>query len=390
MNYRRILAALLVAFTLFTGATVLAAGSAADPLVSRSYLKTIFTTPLETYVQTALEGFDAAFQAKISGVQTVAEAYAREKVAASYTEELSAAVESRVRELLAQQATDGLTAGMMLAEVQKGHVITGPTGACIIFLTGTGRTAGPAGAELLNVTAGSTRTPGLDIKEGILYMILADDGSGIEVTSDTAQVLVRDGARVGAQVRYEQYALALNHLNIFRGTGSSFELERCPSRQEALIMLIRLLGEEPAALAGADDAPFTDLTNWADGRKYVAHAYREGYTNGMGNGLFGPTLDSTLEQYLTFVLRSLGYRDGVDFRWDTTSRDLAVQLGLLTKAELAEIDREGFLRDHVALISWRALSCDTTDGFGTLAVRLIRNGVITLAQLQEAEALLAQ
>ncbi len=389
MKYRRILAALLAAFTLFTGATVLAAGSAADPLVSRSYLKTIFTTPLETYVQTALDGFDAAFAAKVQGVQTAAEAYAREKVALSYGEELSDAVEARVRELLAAQAADSMTAGMELAEVKKGHVITGPTGACVIFLTGTGRTAGPAGAEILNVTAGSTRTPGLNIKEGILYMILADDGSGIEVTSDTAQVLVRDGARVGVQVRYEQYALALNHLNIFRGTGSSFELERCPSRQEALIMLIRLLGEEPAALAGADDAPFTDLTNWADGRKYVAHAYRQQYTNGMGNGLFGPTLDSTLEQYLTFVLRSLGYQDGVDFQWDTTSRDLAVQLGLLTEAELAHIDREGFLRDHVALISWRALSCQLKNGFGTLAVQLIQNGVITLSQLQEAESLLS-
>ena len=68
MNYRRILAALLAAVTLFTGATVLAAGSAADPLVSQSYLKTIFTTPLETYVQTALEGVSAAFDDKILGV----------------------------------------------------------------------------------------------------------------------------------------------------------------------------------------------------------------------------------------------------------------------------------------------------------------------------------
>ena len=389
MNYRRILAALLVAFTLFTGATVLAAGSAADPLVSQSYLKTLFTTPLETYVQTALEGVSAAFDAKILGVQTAAEAYAREKVAASYAEELSAAVEGRVRELLAQQADGQLTAGMELAEVPKDHVITGPTGACVIFLTGIGRTEGPEGAEILNVTAGSTRTPGLDIKEGILYMILADDGSGIRVTSDTAQVLVRDGARVGTQVRYEQYALALNHLNIFRGTGSSFELERCPSRQEALIMLIRLLGEEPAAMAGENDAPFTDLTNWVDGQKYVAYAYRQGYTNGMGGGKFGPTLDSTLEQYLTFVLRSLGYKDGEDFQWDTTSRELAVQLGLLTAGELAQIDREGFLRDHVALISWRALSCQLKGDFSTLSVRLIQNGVITLAQLQEAEALLS-
>ena len=179
MNYRRILAALLVAFTLFMGATVLAAGSAADPLVSQSYLKTIFTTPLETYVQTALGGVSAAFEAKTQGVRAAAETYAREKVAAFYGAELSAAVENRVRSLLAQQAAGQLTAGMTLAEVPKDHVITGPAGACVLFLTGTGRTEGPEGAEILNVTAGSTRVPGRDIKAGILYMILADDGSGI-------------------------------------------------------------------------------------------------------------------------------------------------------------------------------------------------------------------
>ena len=57
--------------------------------------------------------------------------------------------------------------------------------------------------------------------------------------------------------------------------------------------------------------------------------------------------------------------------------------------ELAQIDREGFLRDHVALISWRALSCQLKGDFSTLSVRLIQNGVITLAQLQEAEAMLS-
>ena len=51
MKYRRIIAALLVAFTLFTGATALAAGTATDPLVSKSHLKTVFTQPLENYLQ---------------------------------------------------------------------------------------------------------------------------------------------------------------------------------------------------------------------------------------------------------------------------------------------------------------------------------------------------
>ncbi len=377
MKYRRLIAALLAAMTLFTGATALAAGTATDPLVTVSHLKTVFTQPLETYVKTALEGMEATFLTKTQGLQAVADAYIREKVALSYADVLSEAVLARVQELMQSDGQNTLTKGMTARTLKKGDRITGPAGASVMFVSGSGRTIGPAGSEILNITAGSPRAPGLDIRTGILYMMVADNGSGIEVTSDTAAVLVKDGARAGYEPQYTVYADALRDLGLFQGSNKGYELERAPSRVEALIMLIRLLGEENAALAGDTATPFNDLAIWEQGKQYVAYGYRMRYTNGTGATTFSPMLSGTLEQYLTFVLRSLGYRDGEDFVWNTTSRDLAVQLGLLTADELAAIGQEGFKRDHVVLVSYRALDCPLRDGSGTLADRLVWAGVIS-------------
>ncbi|MBQ4578154.1 MAG: hypothetical protein IJA84_03730 [Clostridia bacterium] len=384
MKYRRIVAAALAAFTLFTGATAFAAGTAADPLVSQSYLETVFNEPLEDYIETVFDTLAASLEAKTEGLQTAAESYARKRVAEVYAEELAEAVLEKLEELREGEETT-LTAGMTQRTLKKGDVVTGPPGASVMFVTGTGKVVGPAGSEILNVTAGSTRKPGPAIREGILYMMLADDGSGIEVTSNTAAVLLKDGARGGYELQYEGYADALNLLGLFRGTDAGYELERAPSRIEALIMLIRLLGEDADALAGNTVSPFLDLSDWADGRRYVAYAYRMRYTNGTGPTTFGPNQNSALEQYLTFVLRALGYEDGVDFLWDSTCRDLALDIGLLEDGELEAIARDGFRRDHVAAISYRALDCDLQDGSGTLGDRLVDLGVVTRDLLRVSE-----
>ncbi len=388
MKYRRIIAAILVAATLFTGATALAAGTAADPLVTKSYLETVFSTPLKEYINTAVLGVQASLQSKIDGLQTAADDYARKQVAAVYADNLSEAVLQRVQELMAGTTQTTLTAGMTQRTLKKGDQITGPAGASFMFVSGMGKLIGPSGSDIINITAGSTRKPGAEIRTGILYMITADNGSGIEITSDTAVVLVKDGARAGYEAQYLNYARALEVLGIFRGSDKGFELERAPSRVEALIMLIRLLGEETDAQMGDAVSPFNDLNIWEGGKYYIAYAYRMRYTNGTSPTTFSPNLTNTLEQYLTFVLRALGYQDGVDFTWNTTSRDLAVQLGLLEQAELSAIDRDGFKRDHVALISFRALACQLKDGSGMLVNRLISDGIITWEQVEAASSLI--
>ena len=61
-------------------------------------------------------------------------------------------------------------------------------------------------------------------------MVLADDGSGVEITSDTAAVLVRDGYRVVSsyEPQYTPYADALKTLGLFFGSNKGYELGARP------------------------------------------------------------------------------------------------------------------------------------------------------------------
>ena len=52
---------------------------------------------------------------------------------------------------------------------------------------------------------------------------------------------------------------ALAALGLFRGTENGYELDRAPTRAEALVMLIRLLGREEEALAYDGDCPLADV-----------------------------------------------------------------------------------------------------------------------------------
>ena len=106
----------------------------------------------------------------------------------------------------------------------------------------------------------------------------------------------------------EQYADALNTLGFFNGTGNGYELSRTPTRAEALVMLIRLLGAEKSALSEKNAHPFTDAA-WADA--YIGYAYKNNLVKGMSDTEFGTALPMTNTQFATLLMRALGYSDDV-------------------------------------------------------------------------------
>lgn len=150
-------------------------------------------------------------------------------------------------------------------------------------------------------------------------------------------------------------AYALYELGLFKGTGTDwkgnpqFKLDNISTRHEAVTMLIRLLGKEEEALAGTWETPFTDVDSWAE--PYVGYAYANGLTVGTGPTTFGSYDKVTATQYLTFVLRSLGYENGVDFQWDKAWL-LSDKLGM-TDGQYGADKR--FTRGDMAIISERAL-----------------------------------
>lgn len=147
----------------------------------------------------------------------------------------------------------------------------------------------------------------------------------------------------------EVQASALKKLGLFKGVSDTdFDLDRAPTRVEAIIMLIRVLGKESEVSEGNWSHPFTDVASWAD--KYIGYAYEKGLSGGISASEFG-TGNANSDMYLTFVLRALGYNDkSGDFAWNEPD-SLAKSVGILPES----VDTENFLRADVVHISWAAL-----------------------------------
>ncbi len=173
-------------------------------------------------------------------------------------------------------------------------------------------------------------------------------------------------------------AQKLNDLGLFRGVGynadgtPNFDLERTPNRFEAVTMLVRLLGKEDEANAGTWNTPFTDLVPWA--KPYVGYAYAHGLTNGTGAATFGGAGEVNAAQFITFVLRALGYSDAEgDFRWDYPWL-MSDPLGL-THAQY-DYDRP-FTRGDAAIVCAAALDHLLKGTNTTLLQSLFISGAIT-------------
>ena len=186
----------------------------------------------------------------------------------------------------------------------------------------------------------------------------------------------------------ESLAADLKSLGLFRGVSeTNFDLKRAPTRMEALVMLIRILGREQAALDGTWTHPFTDVPAWADA--YVGYAYENGLTKGMSASKFGSG-DAGAGTYLTFVLRALGYSDvdGADFTWDNPY-GLARRIGILND----RVRTDAFLRADAVTVSYAALSAHLKNSARSLAEKLIDAGAIsdtTYEALYDAERALSE
>ena len=154
----------------------------------------------------------------------------------------------------------------------------------------------------------------------------------------------------------ENAAKMLYTLGLFKGTGTNpdgtpiFDLDKTPTRDQAVIMLIRLLGKEDEALAGTWEIPFTDVSESM--RPYVGYAHANGLTNGTSATTFGGTNTIKSTHYVVFVLRALGYKDGEDFQWDTAWQ-FAEEINLNLRGTYTA--SSNFNRGDVAILSRNAL-----------------------------------
>lgn len=159
-----------------------------------------------------------------------------------------------------------------------------------------------------------------------------------------------------ANIEAVEAANTLYELGLFSGTGIDadgnpiFDLDRGLSRQEAVVMLVRLLGSAQYALDEALSSPFTDVSAWAI--PYVGYAYEHGLAGGISKTAFGAEDPITEEQFLTFILRALGYSSATDFAWDE-SRAFAESIGLIDTQTVFETP---FTRGDACVVCCSALS----------------------------------
>lgn len=151
---------------------------------------------------------------------------------------------------------------------------------------------------------------------------------------------------------------ALAALGLFRGTDKGYELESGLNRAQGLTMLVRLLGKETEAEAGNYEHPFADVPEWA--QAYVGYAWEKGITKGrdIEAGIFDPYGKMYVEDFVTFVLRALGYSDAEGDFERTACLDMAFNVGLVTARGKAQLRAKSFARGDMVDLCYAALSCE--------------------------------
>ena len=362
---KRVLAVTGAAAVLLCASVALAVGGGSeDPLVSKRYVD-------ETYAAQVLTQAEERAAQRHDSLHAEAEAALRD----SHDDGLA--------KLGGGPSGDSYQAAFQDIRVKQGDSIQVTAGSGFLMLAGGGDLS-CTGKKVIDLSNGWEKGSGA-LTEGRRYLVAEDTTATITVTSPTA-VLSLEGYYTlteGPGTDYNALADALRIMGLFQGSGtgygSGYDLEQAPTRIQGLIMFLRLIGEEKAALATTAECPFTDVPDWCE--RYVAYAYEKGYTKGMDEAAFGTNDTLTAGQYVTFLLRALGYSDegeSPDFAWDTVLQR-SVELGVLTAGERQMLESSTFLRAHVAYLSYFALDAKQKDGSGALLDRLTQAGVLDRA-----------
>lgn len=329
-----------------------AAGDAADPLASLSYLNGVFTNKVDAAVNARLEG-----------------GLSQENGGAS----ASAAVWTERR-------------------MKRDDILQAATGDGVLLLAGNGQVSYSSGA-VVDVTDGTVLPSGGALAARHRYLVAEDTAAKFVVTSKTAVVDWQGACAFhdSTSTDYNAMAAALKAMHLFQGSftgyGQGFDLEAAPTRLQALIMFIRVLGEESEALTWNGACPFRDVQSGTNGAKYVGYAYEKGYTNGYSATEFRPSSPVNARQYTEFVLRALGYSSAANTDLsDALPR--AQSAGLLTEGEAAMLQRDPFLRAELVYISYYALEVQVAGTGLTLAQRLMDKGVFTQFERDNAPPVL--
>ena len=169
----------------------------------------------------------------------------------------------------------------------------------------------------------------------------------------------------------ESAAQFLYSQGLFKGTGIRpdgtpiFDLDKVPTRNQGIIMFIRLLGKEQETLSGNWSFPFTDVPE--EMRAYVGYGYANGLTNGTTETTYSGTERITANQYITFILRALGYVSEQDFIVPNAS-EFAAGIGVDWGEDVKGFEQ--FTRADLVILSYQALKATLKNSDEILATKI--------------------
>ena len=360
------LAAVVLALTLCLTAAFASGGSATDPLISLSYLEGLFSQSANLSADTSLTEADNDLRNDLQ----------------QQLDTMASSINAASGQNYAPIATE--------ITCKEGDVLAGPTGLTVIPLSGDIRVDTGTGA-VVDATDGKEVPSGTILSAKHRYIVAEDTAAHFTTISPTATFTYQGNYAFSLSQYAPDYfsiACALRELGLFRGSstsfGEGFDLHLAPTRAESLVMFIRLLGEEDAALACTYDHPFTDVSAWVD--RYVAWAYHQGYSNGISATKFGTADKVRAVEYQEFLLRALGYSIAGIHDY-STSLERALEHGALTGSEYQMLKSDTFLRAQVAYLSYYSLDTVRSGSQQTMAQQLMAAGVFSNAQLSAARQL---
>lgn len=156
----------------------------------------------------------------------------------------------------------------------------------------------------------------------------------------------------------KECADTLYDFGLFKGTDKGYELEKSLTREESATILVRLLGEEDKLNADDFDEVFVDVDKDRWSYAYVMYCYENDITKGTGKNTFSPDVQIDASQFVTLLMRLLGYTEVNP----DTAMVKSVEYNLLPADKAEELTKKMvFTRSDMVQIVYNSLKTQMKD-----------------------------
>ena len=219
-----------------------------------------------------------------------------------------------------------------------------------------------------------------DISEAYFNDVKCTDLNYTQLTEDTKlsdeyvekdkEVVIRDA---------KECADTLYDFGLFKGTDKGYELEKSLTREESATILVRLLGEEEKVDANDFDEVFIDVDKDRWSYAYVMYCYKHNITKGTGDDTFSPDAQIDANQFITLMMRLLGY---TEVNPDTALKK-SVEYKLLPEEKIDELTtKKVFTRSDMVQIVYNSLKTQMDDET-VFADYLLEKNVLTKKEVEQ-------